>query len=342
MTRNITAERAERADGETVSSAFSARSVVKKPVSAEQITSVSSSKGNQLVSLVVVTYNSEALLPSFFAALETTTYAPYEVIVVDNASSDGTLRYLAEAQPRARVLANAENLGFGRACNQGARAARGEIIIFLNPDVIVLPDWLSGLALHSSARPDAILCPTTLYPGEQPRPSATPVEEVAAVPGCALLVRRQAWQAIGEFDERFFLYWEDTELCWRAWLLGYWVLADLQSFVVHERGGSAGGRRWDAERVKNSLCTYLKLMRWRRVAPFALLLALKTLVKFARWRDPALLRAWSWNWRNLGHTLAQRRELTSARRGDVLALERRIAAQERHLARERRARRQVV
>ena len=141
--------------------------------------------------------------------------------------------------------------------------------MFLNPDVFVTPDWLAILVRRVAEYPDAaIICPTTLYP-DQPVPIATTaVEESAAVPGCAMLMPRAAWQELGGFDERIFLYWEDTELCWRAWLLGRRVLADLEALVYHERGGSGGGgRRWDAEQIKNGLYTYLKLMRWRRAHP---------------------------------------------------------------------------
>ena len=284
------------------------------------------SPARPLASLIVVTYNSAELLPAFFEALATTKDISYEVIVVDNASQDGTPALVAERYPHVRLLANHENIGFGRACNQGARAARGELLVFLNPDVIVTPGWLAILARRPAEYPDAaIICPTTLYPDEPPRAWSVPVEEMAAVPGCALAMPRAAWEALGGFDERIFLYWEDTELCWRAWLLGWRVLADLDAYVYHERGGSTGGRRWDAELTKNGLYTYLKLMRWRRVIPFAALLAAKTLIKLVRWRQPELLAAWSWNVRHLGFTLALRRELVCRRRGSPAELERRIA-----------------
>jgi GT2 family glycosyltransferase len=316
-----------------------------------------------LASLIVVTYNSANLLPACLEALAQTRDAPYEVIVVDNASRDGTPDLIAERYPDVRLLTSGENLGFGRACNQGARMARGDLLVFLNPDVIVTPGWLATLARRPAEYPDAaIICPTTLYPDEPPPVAqrteskeqiagqlptqATvprlPVEETAAVPGCAMAMPRMAWEALGGFDERIFLYWEDTELCWRAWLLGWRVLADLEAYVYHERGGSAGGRRWDAELTKNGLYTYLKLMRWRRVVPFAALLAAKTLVKLARWRDPELLRAWGWNVRHLGFTLAQRRELARRRRGSPADLERRIAAHARRGRALRQARRRVV
>jgi N-acetylglucosaminyl-diphospho-decaprenol L-rhamnosyltransferase len=281
-----------------------------------------------LVSLIVVTYNSAPLLPDFFAALATTKYAPYEVLIVDNASQDGTPQLVAAEYTAARLLVNRENLGFGRACNQGARAARGELLVFLNPDVFVTPDWLAILVRRMAEHPDAaIICPTTLYPGQAAPVATVLAEDSAAVPGCAMLMPRVAWQELGGFDERIFLYWEDTELCWRAWLLGRSVLVDLEALVYHERGGSGGGgQRWDAEQIRNGLYTYLKLMRWRRVIPFAVLLAAKTLAKLVLRRQPELVEAWCWNWRNLGQTLAARRKLLSARRGDPVALERRIAA----------------
>jgi GT2 family glycosyltransferase len=247
-------------------------------------------------------------------------YAPYEVLVVDNASRDGTPGLVAERYPEVKLLANSQNLGFGRACNQGARAARGALLVFLNPDVIVTPGWLTILVRRASQYLDAaIICPTTLYPGQPPPSTAMVVEELAAVPGCAMLMPRAAWEELGGFDEQIFLYWEDTELCWRAWLLGWRVLADLEALVYHERGGSADGRRWDDQRIKNSLYTYLKLMRWRRVIVFAALLAAKTLVKVVLRRQPGLLNAWRWNITHLGLTLAARRAIAYQR---VIAPER--------------------
>jgi N-acetylglucosaminyl-diphospho-decaprenol L-rhamnosyltransferase len=311
-----------------------------------------------LVSLIVVTYNSAARLPGFFEALAATRYSPYEVIVVDNASPDGAARYVAEHQPTARLIANNENVGFGRACNQGARVARGDFLVFLNPDVDVTPDWLDILVRHMVERPDAgIICPQTLYPDERRttiddrtptsttpgpssivrRPSSHAIE-TAAVPGAAMMVWRAAWLALGGFDERFFLYWEDTDLCWRAWLLGWRVLEDVEAHVYHERGGSGGGH-WDAERTRNALRTYLKTMRWRKVGPFAATLLAKTLAKLALRRSPGLLEAWAWNWRHLGETLALRRELMRARRGDQKELERLAAIHERRGQAERRRRR---
>lgn len=295
-----------------------------------------------LVSLIVVTYNSAQLLPACLDALLATEYAPCELLVVDNASADGTPELVAARYPQARLLANQANLGFGRACNTGAAAARGELLVFLNPDVIVPPSWLGVLARRMGEYPDAgIICPTTLDHGQPPPPPAPPAD-TAAVPGCAMLVRRAAWRELGGFDERFFLYWEDTDLCWRAWLLGWRVLEEFEAYVFHERGGSAGNRRWDAETTKNSLRTYLKTMRWRAVAPFVATLALKSTAKLLLRGQAELLGAWAASWRQLGETLALRRELLRARRIDPARLERLIAAHQRRGRRERKQRRQMV
>jgi len=257
-----------------------------------------------LVSLIVVTYQSATLMPAFFEVLAQTRYPNYEVLVVDNASGDGIAEVVARLRPETRVICNRQNVGFGRACNQGAQAAQGDVLVFLNADVLTTPDWLDNLV----AQPDvAVLCPTTLYPGQtRPKPTAA-FAESAAVPGCAMVMPRWAWQALGGFDERIFLYWEDTELCWRAWLHGWRVLVDLEAEVYHERGGSGGGQRWDAEQMKNGIYTHLKLLRWRMVVPFLLSSAVKTVAKRVLRGQHGLHESWCWNWRHLGVTLSQRR-----------------------------------
>lgn len=291
------------------------------------------------VSLILVTYNSVALLDAFFEALASTTYAPYEVIVVDNASHDGTVERIRTFGTPVTLIANADNRGFGRACNQGADVAQGDFLVFLNPDVLVTPAWLTLLVDHISLHPDAaIICPTTLYPDQQIAFSQVATVEEAAVPGCAMMVRRTAWRVLGGFDEQIFMYWEDTELCWRAWLLGWRVLADLQAYVYHERGGSTHGRAWDAEHIQHGLYTYLKLMRWRRILPFTLATAAKTVFKLWQ-RRTGLLRAWGWNIAHLPMTLRQRHGIREQRRGQPSLLEHRIAQHARRLRRERRERR---
>ena len=282
-----------------------------------------------LVSLVVVTYNAETLLPTFFSQLDRTRYEPYEVIVVDNASGDGTVAYLQANRPSVTVLANPVMRGYARACNEAAGLACGGLLVFMNPDVYVTAEWLDILVQHVNENPAVgIISPQAHPPGKAFASSSVPLEEIAAVPGCAMMVRRAAWDDLGGFDPEFQLYWEDTELCWRAWLLGWRVAGDLQAHVVHDESSAGGGQRWAEEQIKNGLYTYLKLMRWRSVAPFVVIHAGKTLAKAAMLRRPEIFRAWMWNLRHLRTTLDGRRRLRQRTGGrhTHAALERRIRA----------------
>jgi N-acetylglucosaminyl-diphospho-decaprenol L-rhamnosyltransferase len=265
-------------------------------------------------SLILITYNSAHLLPTFFETLAHTSGVSYEVIVVDNRSADTTCADVA-GRAGVRLIAQAENLGFGRACNQGAAAASGEVLVFLNPDVTFTPGWLvqlaAGLREHSDA---AILCPETLYPGQAiPDSAAVTIEERDCGSGSCMAIRRTAWEELGGFDEQIFMYWEDTDLCWRAWLRGWRVLRDRRAVVYHTRGGSGGGRHWVAEATRNGLYVHLKLMRWRIALPFMARQALASLMRAAR-GTRGLGDAWAWNMRHLGQTLAQRRSIVAGRR----------------------------
>ena len=204
-------------------------------------------KDTPLVSLIVVTYNDEQLLPRFFEHLAATTYPNYEVIAVDNDSADGTEAYLRDRAPTVTTISNDVGVGFGKAANQGALDAAGELLALMNADVFVTPDWLDRLVAHTAKQPDVgILSPTVLAPALAERPVASGTAETAAVPGCAMMVRRSTWSELEGFDPVFYLYWEDTDLCWRAWLRGWRVLEALDTKVVHLEGGSgaASGGSW--------------------------------------------------------------------------------------------------
>jgi GT2 family glycosyltransferase len=272
-------------------------------------------------SLILITYNSIRTLPTFFDTLKQTESVTYEVVAVDNASSDGTLAFLHQ-QPQLRVIANRENRGFGQAANQGAAIADGDVLVFLNPDVWFTPQWLLQLQQTLVREPQAgIICPATLFPGQPIPPAIQLVRD--RVPGSAMLVRRAVWQQLGGFDPQIFLYWEDTDLCWRAWLAGYRVIADHAAIVYHERGGSGGGNRWVAEYTRNGIYVHLKLMPWRRVWRFVGRQAMASLARMARGAN-GIPAAWWWNLRHLGSTYRQRRRLLGQKQHELSQLDRLI------------------
>jgi GT2 family glycosyltransferase len=294
-----------------------------------------------LASLIIVNYNGAELLPACLESALATVPESCELLVVDNASTDNSRAVLARFGERVRLVPSPRNLGFGRACNLGAAAARAELLVFVNPDVTFPPGWLEPLVAAAESAPDiGLLCPVTIPPGAPPwQWDGPPTEDRGMLPGCCLMVRRDAWRALDGFDERFFLYWEDTELCWRAWLLGWRSVVVWRSWVYHEKGattGLTGG--WDAERARNSLYTYLKLMRWpvalRYAARLLLVSAAKALLRPAL--APGLARAWAWNIAQLPATLRRRRAIQARRVGSYADLERRAFALERSMRAQRR------
>ncbi len=225
------------------------------------------------VSVVIVAYRAAAFLPSCLLALrEAAPSRALELVVVDNASADGTPEVLRSVEPGARLLANAENRGFAAAANQGARGARGRFLMFLNPDARLAADALEVLlsALEDRARP-GLASPLlrsrdgNTQPSGWPAPSLStlafdafllrnlaprsrlsqivpPGEAPVAVPclsGACLLVERGCFELLGGFDERFFLYPEDWDLCLRARAAGFDCLLIPKASAVHDLGGSA-------------------------------------------------------------------------------------------------------
>jgi GT2 family glycosyltransferase len=293
-------------------------------------------------SLIIINYNGADLLPDCIESVLPTLRAQDELLVVDNASTDTSLAVLARFADVIRIVPLPRNIGFGRACNLGSAAARGDLLVFLNPDVTFPHNWRAPLVHAAWSDPRiALLCPQTLLPGSpDPCTSGSEVEEHATVPGCCLAVRRDAWLALGGFDEAFFLYWEDIELCWRAWLLGWRVVTARRSWVYHQKSAITARRGgWDAERMRNSMYTYLKLMRWPVVLQYMMRLLVITAIKSLR--DPSLAPhlalAWWWNIAHLKRTLLLRHAIAARRIGSYSRLEHMIRTQNDEIRQQRRS-----
>lgn len=208
-------------------------------------------------SIVIVSYNARDDLARCLTSVAAETRADDEVIVVDNASADGTVRMLRERFPGVGLIENRSNQGFARGCNQGASIAGGRCLVFLNQDTEVAAGWLDGLltavgeegpdALATSqllqmALPDLILaCGQDVhYTGLSfahafgaPAASCREPAVVGAVHGASFAIRRAVWAELAGMDEAMFLYYEETDLCWRAQLAGYRCLYAPASVVRH-------------------------------------------------------------------------------------------------------------
>jgi GT2 family glycosyltransferase len=218
------------------------------------------------VSVVIPVHDQVAYTRRCLEALEQS--APgglYEVIVVDDASTDETAGFLRTQAPRVRALRNEVNTGFVGACNRGAAAARGEWILFLNNDTEPRPGWLEALLRLTETESDVGAVGAQLVygngtlqeaggivfrdgsgwnfgRGDAPgRPAYQRACEVDYCSGAALMVRRDLFERLGGFDPRYApAYYEDTDLCFGVRSLGYKVWYCPASVVTHFEGISNG------------------------------------------------------------------------------------------------------
>lgn len=217
-------------------------------------------------SIIIPNWNGLDLLRPCLNSLRKQTTTDFEVIVVDNASTDGSVSVLADEFPEVRVLPLTTNGGYSGGCNAGIRAARGEILVMLNNDTEVDPAWIETLVDALDRHPEAGSAASRMMiyskpgilhsAGDLMRRDGTPDSRGVWTPygppfdreeyvfgGCggATAYRRSMLEEIGAFEERFFMYCEDVDLNWRAQLAGYKCIYVPEAVVYHHLSATGGG-----------------------------------------------------------------------------------------------------
>jgi len=218
------------------------------------------------ISVIILNYNGHHLLSECLDSLRKQTFRDFEVIFVDNGSSDDSVAFVALNYPEMSIVENRKNLGFGEGNNVGMRLARGKYIALLNNDTKTHPEWLQRLfeaAEHSPEtfgmwaskilfhdKPDTIdTAGHLMYPdglnigrgrGELDRGQYDREEEVFFPSGCAALYLKKMLDEIGYFDPDFFAYGDDTEIGLRARLAGWKCLFVPSSVVYHKYSATSG------------------------------------------------------------------------------------------------------
>lgn len=273
-------------------------------------------KGPQL-SIIIVNYNTGSLLERCLSSLfANTSGLEVEVFVVDNASSDDSLKGISRFRDRLKLISNQENLGFARGSNVGLRGSRGEYVLFLNPDTEILDGALTKMISFMQANKEVgFLVPKIYLPdGKFQESSVGPFPslfhiilfrsslaiffpslkrllfrrylkpegtfQVDWATGACLLCRRELLERLKGFDEDFFMYYEDVDLCYRARRIGAKVYFYSGAEIIHHQGKSCQDRQMMDPILRQSLYCFFKK---NRGLPYALAsMATAVLIVFSK------------------------------------------------------------
>lgn len=294
---------------------------------------------SSFLTVIIINYNGQKFLSELFDGLDSQGLVDFCILFVDSGSTDNSTEWVRKRSPEARVMELGDNVGFARAANLGVSESSSRYIVLLNPDLRLEPSWLEELAKPAESRQDiaAVASKMLLYDRphllngvggcmnrlgytwdrgmfeEDQGQYDTPCETFFAS-GAAALFRRRVFLHSGGFDERFFMYHEDVDLCWRLWLLGHQVITSPRAVVYHHFGGTTRATKGLVWREilgeRNNIRSIIKNYELRNV--------LRTLKDHLLIRSPARrkfaqCKNFWWNLCYLGDTLSERRRIQSSR-----------------------------
>ncbi len=248
------------------------------------------------LAIIVVSYNTREMTLACLRSIFDQTETRARVIVVDNASSDGSAEAVSHAFPQAELIALNENIGFARANNLAAEGAREDLLLLINPDTVVLDGAIDKLVAFARTREaagiwggrtvfaDGRLNPASCWSRVTPwsvscrvlgltrmMPCVTlfnpeglggwrrdTVRSVDIVSGCFFLIRREVWSRLDGFDASYFMYGEEADLCLRARAIGCRPVVTPEATIVHHGGAS---ERYRSEKAVRLLAAKITLIR---------------------------------------------------------------------------------
>ena len=293
-------------------------------------------------SIIIVNYNGREYLKPCLSSVRCNLGPRDEILLFDNASTDGSPDYVEQVFPQIRVIRSKENLGFGSANNMAARQAGGQYLAFLNPDTTAEPGWLEALISCLEGDPTIGLATSKILQMDRPdkvsgcgnevhcsglalgrgmgmdRDAFSEVEELAAISGASFAARRDVFEAVGGFDGDFFMYVEDADLSFRTRLAGYRLVHVPRSIVHHDYTLSLGPHKTFYQE-RNRYLMLLKNLRWPTLLVLLPALALAEVVTwgFVLLREKRHLRnkldAYWWIVTHWSDIMEKRRQVQSSR-----------------------------
>lgn len=207
-----------------------------------------------LVSIIIVNHNGRNLLKNCLEFLSKITYSNVEIILIDNNSSDDSIAFTKENYPKVIVHKLDSNKGFAEPNNIGARLAKGKYLLFLNNDTMVTENFITELVTVIEKDETIGICQSLLLKPDgsidssgdfiddlgivyNSKTQIDTIREISSARGASMLICKNIFDKLGGFDEEFFVSFEDVDLGWRTWILGYRVVMIPKSIVYH-LGGS--------------------------------------------------------------------------------------------------------
>jgi len=296
------------------------------------------------VSVIVVNFDGMPYIESCLRSILKQDFAHFEVILVDNKSSDKSLDYARQQFPGVLIVANEKNLGYSGGINSGISHAKGKYLAPLNVDTEVEKDWLGAMVEFMDTNPHAgaVTPKSLLYRdrrkvgvqglnihitglgfvrGLNIQDSNSPRDpfQVAGVSGCSFLIRREIVEQMGGFNEDNFMYYDDVDLSWVVNLMGYKIYCIPQSVVYHEYELKMTPQKmfWLEHGRLNALFCYLKPLTFISLLPL-LIFTEALIMGYCLIRGPryvrAKLRAWFSAARNMRSLSRRRRQIQSLRK----------------------------
>ncbi|MEH1766294.1 MAG: glycosyltransferase family 2 protein [Nostoc sp.] len=278
------------------------------------------------VSIILVNYNGAEILVDCLNSIKKFIDIPkYEIIVVDNASSDGSVELIAEKFPEVSLLRQHKNSGFGAGNNAGAKLATGEFLFLLNTDTVLTRNILPHLIELMEADPKVgIIGPKLLNPDGSLQISVSPalgikgeyqarqmhrdyqyltkknlidqkfkqIQEVDIVVGAAFFIRSSLFHQLGGFDENFFMYFEESDLCQRAHCQEYKIIYTPHVSLIHLKGYSIqkAANTMSIEYRRSQIYYYQKHRPWWEQTLLRIYLFLKFFGEFVTTNNPSSLK----------------------------------------------------
>lgn len=205
------------------------------------------------VSIIIVNYNGKELLQKCLDSLLKVNYDNFEIILVDNNSTDGSVEFITKNYPSLIIIKLDSNKGFAEPNNVAAKISKGKYLLFLNNDTVVTPNFISEMVKVMETDKKIAVCQSLLLKPDgsvdssgdfidhlgvvyNSKTKIDEIREVSSARGASMLVRSDIFEKLDGFDQKFFITFEDVDLCWRSWILGYHVLIIPTSIVYHEGG----------------------------------------------------------------------------------------------------------